>query len=440
MVTANLMSPPSDGKPIFFSSLLVRLLCLASALTGNGPRRDWLCGPNSPMACLLMNTPCDVIIAGLGAIGSAAAYQLSRRGAKVLGLDRFHPPHQRGSSHGDTRITRLALGEGAEYLQFARRSHEIWRELETSTGRTLLRQIGGLMFGSASCRASAHGARDFLQTTIDVARAESLAHEVLDAAALHDRFPQFHWRGDELGCLEQSAGFVHPEECIAAQLEMARRQGATLQAGEQVLHWESHADGLKVFTDRGTYETRRLVLTAGAWLPLFADSLASCARVFRQVMFWFEPDGPPELFTPARMPIFIRIPESVHAMFYGFPAIDGAGGGIKIAGEQFEHSVAPDEMDTEVQEHEIRAMHAVASPFLRISERCVRAVACKYTVTPDFGFIIDRHPADERVLFASACSGHGFKHSAAVGEALAELATGAISRYNLKPFRLSRFR
>lgn len=388
-----------------------------------------------------MNTSWDVLIAGLGAVGSAAAYQASRRGAKVLGLDRFQPPHAHGSSHGESRITRVALGEGAEYVQFARRSHAIWRELEAATGRTLFRQVGGLMFGSGSYRASAHGAQDFLQTTIDVARAESLEHEVLEAEALRERFPQFRWRGDELGCLERSAGLVHPEECIAAQLEMARRQGATLQTGEQVRSWESRAEGIVVQTDRGRHETRRLILSAGAWMPGLAEPLAPLASVFRQVLFWFEPEGPPEIFGPERMPVFIRIPESVHAMFYGFPAIDGAAGGIKIAGEQFNVSIAdPEDLQTEVSEEEKRTMHAVASPFLRITDRCLRAVACKYTVTPDFNFIIDRHPADPRILFASACSGHGFKHSAAVGEALAELAASETTRYDLKSFRLSRFR
>jgi sarcosine oxidase len=126
-------------------------------------------------------------------------------------------------------------------------------------------------------------------------------------------------------------------------------------------------------------------------------------------------------------------------MFYGFPAIDGPGGGLKIAGEQFEQSVAPDEMETEVGEDEVTAMHALAAPYLRITSRCVRAVACKYTVTPDFGFVIDRHPEDERVWFASACSGHGFKHSAAVGEALAQLAIDGKTTYDLSRFRLSRF-
>jgi sarcosine oxidase len=159
----------------------------------------------------VIKTKWDVIVAGAGAVGSAALYQLARRGIKALGIDRWRPPHANGSSHGDTRITRLALGEGEEYVQFASRSHGIWRELEAATGRTLLRQVGGLVFGPQSGRTRAHGASDFLGTTIAVAKKAGLSHEILDAAALWDRFPQFRWRGDETGCLEHGAGFVHPE-------------------------------------------------------------------------------------------------------------------------------------------------------------------------------------------------------------------------------------
>ena len=388
-----------------------------------------------------MQTPCDVIVAGCGAVGSAALYQLARRGVKVLGLDRFHPPHTFGSSHGDTRITRLALGEGEQYFQFARRSHQIWRELEAETGRTLLRCVGGLFYGSASRTGVAHGAQDFLQTTIDVARRHSLSHEVLAPQALRERFPQFHWRGDELGCLEHEAGFVHPEACIAAQLEMARRLGASIRTGEQVLELKMSAAGVAVLTDQARYEAGRLILTAGAWLPKFVPGLARHARVFRQVLFWFDMDTDvrPELFMPERMPVYIRVPDQGNDMFYGFPAIDGPGGGLKIAGEQFTRTTSPDDVAAEVTPQEMAAMHTVASPHVRISNRCLRTAVCKYTVTPDFHFVIDRHPESERVWLASACSGHGFKHSAAVGEALAEVAVEGRTRFDLSSFRLDRF-
>lgn len=387
-----------------------------------------------------MQTRWNAIVAGCGAVGSAALYQLARRGVRALGLDRFSPPHDRGSSHGDTRITRLAVGEGDQYVQFARRSHEIWRELEAATGRPLLQSVGGLIYGFASGRTRTHGAADFLETTTTVARRHHIKHEIFDAKELSRRFPQFHWRGDETGYFEYEAGFVYPESCIAAQLEMARRLGARIQRNEQVTDWKDSGGMIEVTTAAGRYECEHLILTAGAWLPKLVPELAKHARIFRQVLFWFEPDGPHELFAPENMPVYIRVPDDGSEMFYGFPAINGPGGGMKIAGEQFDRTASPDEMQTEVNETEMAAMHAVASPRLRISSKCVRAVACKYTVTPDFHFVIDRGPASERVWFASACSGHGFKHSAAVGEALAEMMTSGRTQFDLSAFRLSRFR
>lgn len=381
----------------------------------------------------------DVIVAGAGAVGSAALCQLARRGARVLGLDRFHPPHDRGSSHGDTRITRIALGEGDHYVQFARRSHEIWRELESETGRCLLQQVGGLIYGLPSGRTQAHGAADFLQTTIAVAQRHGIPHEVLDASAIAERFPQFRLRGDEVGCFEHGAGFLHPESCIAAHLEVARTHGMEIRTGEQLVRWEPEGDSVRVTTDRAQYTAGRLILTVGAWLPSLIPSLQNRARVFRQVLFWFATDGPPEWFTRDRMPVYIRVPDADSAMFYGFPAIDGADGGVKLAGEQFTEFVAPDEVDTVVRVAEATAMHSLASPHLRILSRCVRAVVCKYTVTPDFRFVIDHHPDNDRVWLASACSGHGFKHSAAVGEALAEVALTGRTQFDLSPFKMDRF-
>ena len=379
----------------------------------------------------------DVIVVGLGAVGSATAYQLSRRHAKVLGLDRFHPPHNRGSSHGETRITRLALGEGEHYVPFVRRSHEIWRELEAATGRSLLRSVGGLIYGSSSSRTVAHGADDFLQTTIDVAKRQGITHEVLDAAKLRERFPQFHLRGDETGYYEPEAGYVLPEACIATQLEQAQSAGAAIRTGEQVLNWQTDREGVCVTTDRSRYEADRLILCAGPWLPELVKPLAPRVKVFRQTLFWFQPDGPPELFSPDRMPIFIRVPDAQTQMVYGFPMINGFEGGLKVAGEQFDRAISPEDAGDEVHETEKSAMHALASPHVRISPRCVRSTVCKYTVTPDFGFVIDQHPDSDRVWFASACSGHGFKHSPAVGEALAEITLGGSSRLDLSRFRLA---
>jgi sarcosine oxidase len=380
----------------------------------------------------------DVIVVGLGAMGAAALCQLARRGVRALGIDRYHPPHDHGSSHGDTRITRLALGEGAQYLPLARRSHEIWRELESATGETLLREAGGLVFSSLQGRTAAHGAADFLRTTIDVAQQNDISHEVLDAAALARRFPQFRFESDETGILEHSAGYVRPERCIAAQLRVAGELGAQVRTGERVVNWSADGGGVCVGTDRGAYRADRLILTAGSWAMELMPGLSEAVRVFRQVLFWFDTDGPEELFRDDRMPVFIRVPDARAPMFYGFPAVDESGGGLKIATEQFEQTCAPDGVERTVSPAEVAAMHALVSPHVRVTGRVVRTAVCKYTVTPDFHFVIDRHPRSERVWFASPCSGHGFKHSAAIGEALAQQVLDGRSCCDLGPFSLER--
>ena len=379
----------------------------------------------------------DAIVVGLGAMGAATLYQLAKRGARVLGIDRFHPPHDQGSSHGDTRITRLALGEGAQYLPLAKRSHEIWRELESATGQNLLHQVGGLVFSSAEGRAPAHGAADFLQTTIEVAQLNGIPHEVLDASAMANRFPQFRFQGDETGCYEPSAGYVRPEACIAAQLQLSRELGASILTGKRVLKWQTDGGGVTVETDGGSLQADHLILTTGAWLPQFVPEFVASLRVLRQVLHWFETEEPSASFTGEHMPVFIRVPDSRAAMFYGFPAIDGPKGGLKIATEQFEETCVPDEVNRTVSPAESTAMHALASPHIRITQRVLRAAVCKYTVTPDFHFIIDHHASTDRVWFASACSGHGFKHSAAVGEALAQQVLHGRSDYELSTFKIS---
>jgi sarcosine oxidase len=205
-----------------------------------------------------------------------------------------------------------------------------------------------------------------------------------------------------------------------------------------VTGWHASAAGIEVTTRRATYAADRLILTAGGWLPALLPTLAHHLRVCRQVMFWFLPAGDHARFTPEHMPVYVRVADTPERMFYGFPAIDGPEGGLKIAGEQFERAAPPDEIDSQVSADEEAAMHALAAPHLHISTRCVRAAACRYTVTRDFDFAIDHASETDRVWFASACSGHGFKHSAAVGEALAEIVTTGRTGFDLSRFSLDR--
>jgi sarcosine oxidase len=373
-------------------------------------------------------------------MGSAALYQLAKRGARVAGIDQFSPPHNLGSSHGDTRVTRLAIGEGAHYTPLVMRSHELWREIEDETGRDLLTITGGLIISSRSTSSHMH-VQDFFGTTVAAAESYAIAHEILDARAIRKRFPQFAVRDDEIGYYEFEAGFVRPEACIAAQLSLAERYGAAIRRNEKVLGFEENSSVVTVRTDKDTYIADRLIVSAGAWLPqLIARPYAQPFKIRRQMLFWFAPKGPIAPYEIGRLPIYIWEIQGRPQAIYGFPAIDGANGGIKIATQQYEAETTPEAVDRTVSDAEKRAMYDYIAPYLPgFSDKCVKAVVCLYTVTPDAEFVIDTHPDMPRVIIASPCSGHGFKHSAAIGEALSELVTDGKSRLDLSPFKFSRF-
>jgi sarcosine oxidase len=374
-------------------------------------------------------------------MGAAAAYQLAKRGTRVLGLDRHAPPHSFGSSHGDTRITRLAIGEGAHYTPLAIRSHEIWREIERETGEDLLTTNGGLIISSPDATASMH-VEGFFANTVGAAERFGIVHERLDAAQIRARFPQFAVADDEYGYLERNAGFIRPEACIRAQLALARKHGAEIHTGETANDFAQTRDGVTVTSDKGTYAASKLVISAGPWLPqLLSSPYAAPFKVSRQVLYWFDVDGPIAPWLPENCPIFIWDLRDRREGVYGFPAVDGPRGGVKIATEQYLTTTTPEAIVRDVTPEEVAHMHAryVAPYFPSLAARCVKAVTCLYTVTPDFGFVIDRHPEMDRVIVASPCSGHGFKHSAAIGEALAGLALDGQSRFDLSAFGFARF-
>jgi sarcosine oxidase len=379
------------------------------------------------------------VVVGLGAMGSATAYQLAKRGAAVVGLDRYAPPHTHGSTHGETRVTRQAIGEGEEYSPFALRSHELWREIERETGTDLLTQCGGLIISSSSAQAEVH-VPGFLSTTIAAARRYGIPHEVLDAAEIRRRFPPFRVADEETGYFEPGAGFVRPERSVAAQLLLAQRHGATLRLGEEAIEVRPEGTGAVVRTAAAEYVADQVVLTAGPWLPeLLAPEYARHFSVTRQVLYWFAVRDSIEPFLPDRFPIFIWEPAGLPEAIYGFPAIDGAAGGVKIAPGTYGERVDPDDVPRAVTDAEIAAMYRLVEPcFPGIGPRCLKSATCLYTITADAGFVIDRHPEHRQIVLVSPCSGHGFKHSAAIGEAVAEWVTEGKSRLDLAPFALGR--
>lgn len=382
----------------------------------------------------------DVAIVGLGATGAAAAFQLAKRGARIVGLDRLAPPHDHGSSHGETRITRLAIGEGDHLTPLAMRSHEIWSEVEQETGASLLTTTGGLIVSSEATVAETH-VKGFFRRTLAAAEKFAIPHQLLDAKEIRARFPQFRVQDDEWGYFEPSAGYLRPEACIQAQLALAARHGADLRTGTRMLGFEIGQDSVRLRTADGEFAAERLILAAGSWLPQFLDApLAKLFRIYRQVQLWFEARGAARQFEAPHFPVFIWELRDARRGLYGFPAI-GGGGSIKVASETFENTTTPETVQRSVSPHEIAEVYRdlVAPHLPAIGSRCIRTATCLYTVTPDFGFVIDRHPDSARVILASPCSGHGFKHSAAIGEALATLTLERESCVDLSPFRLSRF-
>jgi sarcosine oxidase len=390
----------------------------------------------------------DAIVVGLGALGAATLYQLAQRGARVLGIDQHTPPHDLGSSHGESRITRLAVGEGDAFVPLVQRSHRIWRELEARTGRQLFSQTGGLILAPRDGLAAHHGKPHFLRRTIDCAERFGIAHALLDAPAIRARFPQFALQGDELGYFEPEAGFVRPEEAIAAQLEVAVASGAVVRNGERVFAVEplGNGDTVAVQTEAGRFTAGQVVVAAGPWLPAFLGRQARADwqadfGVYRQVMYWFDTGAAAPDFAPGRFPIFIwMFGDAQEDYMYGFPGADAARPVLKVATEQYAQTTTPDTLERAVSAAEIEAMYRsrVEGRFPQIGGRAVKARACMYTVTPDRNFVVDALDGAPNVLIASACSGHGFKHSAGLGEAIAERVLGRGTRHELGAFARQR--
>jgi sarcosine oxidase len=380
----------------------------------------------------------DVIVVGLGAMGSAASWQLASRGVSVIGIDRYAPPHAWGSTHGDTRITRLAIGEGREYVPLARRSHELWRDIERGSGAELLTQPGLVIL--------AHPSSTFLAETRAAARQYGIEHRDLTNSELRAGFPMFAVDEETVGYHEPGAGYVRPERAVAAQLALAEREGARLNIGERVESWTASAGGVAVNTDRATYAAGQLLLCAGAWIGDLAPRLRDVVAIYRQLLFWFPIR---ENYAALRdMPAFVWDVGGdqrgfVHLDgFYGFPAIDGPDGGVKVASESYEQTTVPDGRQHPASRSEIERMYrGCIAPYLPwLGGEPLRTVSCLYTSTRGARFIIDRHPDHDSVLVVSACSGHGFKHSPAIGEAVAQWLAGDGPSIDLSAFSFQRAR
>ena len=373
-----------------------------------------------------------VIVLGLGAMGSATVSHLAERGHDVVGFDRFDPPHTRGSSHGQTRIIRQSYWEDPRYVPLLFRAYELWRKLETDTGRRLMQLTGGLMIGKADSRLVT-GSQLSAETF-------GLPHQILSAKELMQRHPAFSVSADTVALWEEAAGYLAPEACIEAYLQRAVLMGATLHRNEQVLDWQARpGGGVSVRTEGATYEGDHLVLTAGPWTSQIAQQLHLPLSVTRQVLYWFAPVEHREWFSPEKLPIYIVEDAVQEPPLYGFPFTPPAFEGAKVALHGSTLRCTPESVDRVVHEREIRAMRdRLASTLPLLAGRLVHAETCLYTMTPDEHFLIGTLPLSPQVTVAAGFSGHGFKFASVVGEILADLSTGQSPGFDLRLFALER--
>jgi sarcosine oxidase len=371
----------------------------------------------------------DVIVLGTGGVGSAAVYHLAKRGARVLGVDQFPGGHDRGSSHGETRVIRQAYFEHADYVPLLLRAYELWRELEQEYGFDLLRQVGLLQVGPPEGIV--------VRGVLEAARLHGLAVAPLAAEEVGHRFPAFRVPAGSVGVFEPKAGYLRVEKCVLAHLSAALQHGAEVRTGVVVRNWRREGSGLVVERDNGDrFYADKLVITAGPWAPQLLADIGVPLVVRRKHLYWF-PTSDASYHESTGCPTFLY--ELPHGVFYGFPQIDELG--VKVA----EHSGGaviddpandPRPLDKEdlcrVEDYLTRYLPGVGRPMQ------LRSV-CFYTMSPDEHFLVDRHPAHENVFFAAGLSGHGFKFTSVLGEALAELALNGRTKLPLGFLGLGRF-
>jgi sarcosine oxidase len=374
----------------------------------------------------------DVAVMGAGGMGSAAIYHLAQRGVSVCGIDRFGLVHDRGSSHGETRIIRKAYLEHPDYVPLLDRAYELWDELEAESEAKLFTRCGLLALG--------HGESRVIRGQEACYAEHDLPHEVLEEDELRRRYPMLAigdgWRAyhDPLG------GFLGVEDCVRQHLDLAQKRGAVLYAGERVLGWQAEGDSVRIETDKRHIAAGRLVLAAGPWAAPELCSLGIKTQVVRKVLFWYQGEGV-EQYSLGKLPCFLVGEDGSPNTFYGFPAFGPWG--LKVT----EHNVMmhkivedPLKINRELEvDDEAPVRRFVDQFFPRLRAQRSRHVVCMYTMTPDEHFVVDKHPECAAVVLAAGFSGHGFKFSSVMGEILADLALEGKTSQPIDFLSLDRF-
>lgn len=376
-----------------------------------------------------MKTHFDVVVIGLGANGSSAIYHLSKTGCKVCGIDRFTPPHTQGSSHGQSRIIRQAYHESPMYVPLVKAAYTLWDELEQVSGKKLFLKTGGIILGNADSTI-VKGARLS-------AKMHGITYEYLDSVNIQKRFPALQPTMDTVAVVEKNAGILFPEKCIKTNLEQAGNKGAVLLYNESVTSVIPNGHTVEIITNKGTYNTRKLIISTGAWMNELVPELHLPLSIKRQVQYWFVNTNEqlqPNLL-PDKLPIYLW-EYKPGKIFYGFPDL---GDGVKIAPHHEGQAVHPNSLSQQVSDAEIDSMKQLADQYLNIAARFSYSAVCMYTNTPDEHFIIDYHPQYNNIIIASPCSGHGFKFSSLTGKMLADMALEKDVQFDITPFSINRF-
>lgn len=370
----------------------------------------------------------DVIVVGLGGVGSAAAHHLSTSGSRVLGIDQHAPVHSLGSSHGRTRAIRLAYFEHPSYVPLLRRAYELWDELDRSSPQKLFQRTGIIEIGPPDGVV--------VPGILKSAKEHRLSIETFSSSELSQRWPGLRAEDNWQAILERNAGFLNVEACVAEHLRLALSSGATCLHETKVLDWSRDGSGVRVTTEKGDYCAAKLVLAGGPWsTPLLQDAGVPL-QVLRKHQYWYRANA--EGYERGDgFPCFFH--ETPTGYFYGFPSIDGSG--VKVArhsgGTVIDQPTAvhpSDQGDRQLIDDYLR------SYLPGVGTELVEEQGCYYTVTPDEHFVIDEHPGDDRVMIIAGLSGHGFKFTSVLGELACQLASGQTPALEIGLFRLSRFR
>jgi sarcosine oxidase len=370
----------------------------------------------------------DVAVIGVGAMGSMALWRLASRGARVVGFERFEPGHERGSSHGESRIIRTAYYEGPQYVPLVQDAFTLWGQLERESGTTLLTMTGALMIGRPD--------DGLVAGTLTSVRTHGLAHELLDADRMRERYPQHRLASGEVAVYEEAAGFLRPEEAIRAAMRRAESLGATVLRRTPVEKVETGTQGVRVMAGGGTYQARHAVVSMGAWLGGFLPGQQVPLTVERQVVGWF-PLRAPELFSPQRCPVFMHETETGRYR-YGFPSLDGTT--VKMAVHHEGTTTRADEVDRTAHPEDLAPIQSfVRDQLIGVEPVAVRSQVCMYTNTPDAHFVVGPLPGLSTVTVLGGFSGHGFKFAPVMGDVAADLALQGRTDYPIDLFSPNRF-